>query len=172
MRTHADSSTVLPLVRQWSGSSIRRAVSSVATIDELVAQSLQTPRSLSLLVGGFAVVALALSVVGIYGVMAYYVQQHAKDIGIRLALGGSPAEVLRLVVGQGMTVVASGLVVGLLTALALTQLMSSLLFGIGAADAFTFASVSILLLAVALVACFVPARRAIGVQPAVVLRNE
>ncbi len=173
MRTHADPLTVLPLVRQV----VRELdpsvpFSSVATIDELVAQSLERPRSLSLLVGGFAAVALVLSVVGIYGVMVYYVQQHAKDIGIRLALGGSPADVLRLIVAQGMTVVASGLVVGLLTALALTRLMSSLLFGIGAADAFTFASVSILLLAVALVACFVPARRAIGVQPAVVLRNE
>ncbi|MGH9200752.1 MAG: FtsX-like permease family protein, partial [Vicinamibacterales bacterium] len=84
---------------------------------------------MSLLVGGFAIVALILSIVGIYGVMAYYVQQHSKDISIRLALGGSPGDVLRLIVGQGMKVVASGVVVGLLTALVLTRLMSSLLFG-------------------------------------------
>ena len=125
-----------------------------------------------LLVGGFALVALVLSIVGIYGVMAYYVQQHSKDISIRLALGGSSADVLRLIVGQGMTVVASGVAVGLLTALVLTRLMSSLLFGVGAADAFTFVAVSLFLLLVALAACLVPASRAIAVQPAAVLRNE
>lgn len=173
LRTETDPVSVL--------SAVRRVVrdldpslpfSSVATIEELVARSLQGPRSLSLLVGGFALVALLLSVVGIYGVMAHYVQQHAKDIGIRLVLGGSPDAVLRLIVGQGMKVVASGVVVGLLTALVLTRLMSSLLFGIRTGDAFTFVVVTMLLLALALVACSVPARRAIGVQPAVVLGDE
>jgi putative ABC transport system permease protein len=173
LRTGTDALTV--------GSAVRHVVreidpslpfSNVATIDELVARSLQRPRSLSLLVGGLAIVALLLSSVGIYGVMAYYVQQHTKDISIRLALGGSSADVLRLIVGQGMKVVSGGVVVGLLTALVLTRLMSGLLFGVGAADAFTFVAVSVLLLAVALVACFVPARRAVGVEPAVVLRNE
>jgi len=173
LRTAIDPLTVLPTVRQV----IRELdpslpFSSVATEEELVARSLQRPRSLSMLVGGFATVALLLSIVGVYGVMAHYVQQHSKDIGIRLALGGSPADVLQLVVGQGMKIVSSGVGVGLLTALILTRLMSSLLFGIGAADAFTFAAVTILLLAVALVACGVPARRAIAVQPAAVLRNE
>jgi putative ABC transport system permease protein len=173
LRTAVDPLTVLPTVRQV----IRELdpslpFSSVATEEELVARSLQRPRSLSMLVGGFATVALLLSIVGVYGVMAHYVQQHSKDIGIRLALGGSPADVLQLVVGQGMRIVSSGVGVGLLTALILTRLMSSLLFGIGAADAFTFVAVTILLLAVALVACSVPARRAIAVQPAAVLRNE
>ena len=173
LRTAIDPLTVLPSVRQV----VRELdpslpFSSVATEEELVARSLQRPRSLSMLVGGFATVALLLSIVGVYGVMAHYVQQHSKDIGIRLALGGSPADVLRLVVGQGMRIVSSGVGVGLLTALILTRLMSSLLFGIGAADAFTFVAVTILLLAVALVACSVPARRAIAVQPAAVLRNE
>ncbi len=173
LRTSTDPVTVLPAVRQV----VRELdpslpFSSVATIDDLVAQSLQRPRSLSLLVGGFAIVALILSIVGIYGVMAYYVQQHSKDISIRLALGGSPADVLRLIVGQGMKVVASGVVIGLLTALALTRLMSSLLFGVGATDGFTFVAASLFLLAVALVACLLPARRAIGLQPASVLRNE
>lgn len=173
LRTGSDPVTVLPAVRQV----VRELdpslpFSSVATIEELVARSLQGPRSLSTLVNGIAMVALLLSVVGIYGVMAHYVQQHSKDIGIRLVLGGSPGAVLRLIVGQGMKVVASGVVVGLLTALVLTRLTSSLLFGIGAADAFTFVVVTILLMAVALAACFVPARRAIGLPPAVVLRNE
>ncbi len=146
--------------------------SNVATMDDLVAQSLQAPRSLSLLVGGFAFVALLLSIVGIYGVMAYYVQQHAKDIGIRLALGGSPGGVLAMIVRDGMQVVAIGVGVGVLAALALGRLLSSLLYGVGAADAFTFAIVTSMLLMIALVACCVPARRAVAVEPAIVLRNE
>ena len=173
LRTDADPRTVIgalqQVIRQLDPS---LPFSNVATIDELVARSLQRPRSLSLLVGAFAIVALVLSIVGIYGVMAYYVQQHVKDIGIRVALGGTPGDVLRLVLGQGMKVVASGVVVGLLIAAAVTQLASSLLFGVGAADRFTFAAVGALMLMVALAACFVPARRAIGVEPAVVLRNE
>jgi putative ABC transport system permease protein len=173
LRTGTDAETVIPTVRQ-----IVRELdpslpfSNVATTDQLVARSLQRPRSLSMLVGAFALVALALSIIGIYGVMAYYVQQHTKDISIRLALGGSPRAVLRLVVGQGMKVVSAGVVVGLLAALLLTRLISSLLFGVGAADAFTFTAVTLLMLTVASLACFIPARRAVGMQPAVVLRNE
>ncbi len=144
--------------------------SSVATIDDLVAHSLQRPRSLSMLVGGLAMVALLLSFVGIYGVMA--VQQHAKDISIRMALGGRPSDVFALIVGQAMKVVSSGVVVGLGAALAMTRLMSGLLFGVGATDAFAFVAVGVLMLAAALLACSVPARRALGLQPAVLLRNE
>jgi putative ABC transport system permease protein len=114
---------------------------------------------------------MVLSVVGIYGVMTYYVQQHAKDISIRMALGGSSTDVTRLVVGQGMRVVVGGVVIGVLTALAVTRLMTSLLFGVGAADLSTFVAVCALLLTVALAACLVPARGAVRVQPAMVLRN-
>lgn len=173
LRTHIDPASVLPSVRQvlrQLDSSL--PLSNVATIDDLVARSLQRPRSLSALVGGFAGVALLLSIVGIYGVMAYYVQQHVKDIGIRLALGSSPGDVVRLVVGQGMAVVAAGVALGLFFALVLARMMSSLLFGVGAADPFTLAGVGIVLLSAALVACFVPARRASRLQPALVLRNE
>jgi predicted permease len=173
LRSSVNPTAVLPAVRQIVRDlDPSLPLTNVATMDDLVAESLQMPRSLSLLVASLAMVALVLSSVGIYGVMAYYVQQHSKEIGIRVALGGSPADVLRLIVGQGMKVVASGVVIGLLTALVLTRLMSSLLFGIGAADAFTFVAVTIVLLAVALVACGVPARRAIAVEPAAVLRNE
>jgi len=111
-------------------------------------------------------------VVGIYGVMIYYVQQHTKEINIRLALGGSPSHVLRLIVGQGMTIVSGGVAIGVVAAFGLTRLLSTLLFGVGAADGFTFAAVACLMLGAALVACFVPARRAIGVEPAEVLRAE
>lgn len=173
LRTGIDPLTMLPAVRQVVRDLDPSApLSDVATIDELVTRSLERPQSLSLLVAGFALVALVLSVVGIYGVMAYYVQQHSKDISIRVALGGRSSDVLRLIVGQGMQVVAAGVVVGLLTAFGLTRWMSSLLFGVGAADAFTFVGVSALLLTVALVACLVPAARAVGLQPAAVLRNE
>jgi putative ABC transport system permease protein len=173
VRTDADPGVVMPSLRQV----IRQLdpslpFSSVATIDELASQSLQRPRSLSLLVGAFATVALVLSVIGIYGVMAYYVQQHMKDIGIRMALGGTSGDVLRLIVGQGMMVVAGGLAVGLAIAAAMTRLTASLLFGVGAADSFTFAAVSVLMLTVALAACFVPALRASAIEPSVVLRND
>ena len=147
-------------------------VTDTATVDELIAQSMETPRTLSLLVGAFATIALLLSVVGVYGVMTYYVQQHVKDISIRLALGGSPEGILRLVIGQGMKVVMSGVVIGLLAAVLLTQWMAGLLFGVGTTDPFTYVATSMLLWIVALVACFLPARRAAYVQPAAVLRTD
>jgi ABC-type antimicrobial peptide transport system permease subunit len=103
--------------------------------------------------------------------MGYYVQQHLRDIGIRVALGGTVADVLRLVVGQGMRVVVAGVSIGVIVALGLSRLISSLLFGVGAADPFTFAGVGAALIAVALLACLVPALRAAGVQPAHVLRD-
>jgi predicted permease len=172
-RTAADPRAVFPAVRQV----IRDLdpslpFSDTATMEEMVARSVDRPRSLSLLVAGFAIVALVLSAVGIYGVMAYYVQQHTKDISIRLALGGSPRDVLRLVVGQGMQVVGAGVAAGLVLAFAATRLASTLLFGVGATDVGTFAAAGTFLLAVALLACFLPAKRATGLQPAAVLRNE
>jgi putative ABC transport system permease protein len=172
-RTTADPHTVLPAVRQVVRDlDPTLPFSDTATMEEMVARSLERPRSLSMLVGGFAVVALLLSAIGIYGVMAYYVQQHTKDISIRLALGGSPRDVLRLVVAQGMQVVATGVVVGVIVASMGTRLISTVLFGVGATDAVTFAAAATFLLAVALLACFVPANRATKLQPATVLRNE
>jgi putative ABC transport system permease protein len=173
VRTHADPSTLSPtlqrVVRELDPSA---PLSNVATVDDLVAQSLHGPQSLSILVGAFAFAALLLSVVGIYGVMGYYVQQHFKEIGIRMALGGSSADVLRLVIGHGMRVVIIGMIFGVLAALGLAQLMSSLLFGVSAADALTVVTVSGALVLVAFVACFVPARRAVAIQPAAILRND
>jgi putative ABC transport system permease protein len=144
----------------------------VATVDQLVDRSLERPQALSLLVATFAGVALLLSVIGIYGVMAYFVQQHLKDISIRIALGGNRSDVARLVIGQAMVLVIGGVVVGAVAAFAATRLMSSLLFGVSAADPLTFSAVSALMVLVALVACAMPAWRAMRVQPAVVLRNE
>ncbi len=172
-RTAADPQMVLPAVRQVVRDlDPTLPFSETATMEEMVARSLERPRSLSMLVGGFAIVALVLSAIGIYGVMAYYVQQHTKDISIRLALGGSPRDVLRLVVAQGMQVVATGVVVGVVVAFVGTRLISTMLFGVGATDAVTFAAAGAFLVAVALLACFVPANRATKLQPAAVLRNE
>ena len=172
VRTSVDPSSVVTAVRQ----AVRAIdpdlpLSSVATIDDLVARALEKPRSLSLLIGGLAIVALALSMIGIYGVMAYYVQQHTKEIGIRLALGGSRVRVLRLIVVQGMTVVASGVGIGLVSALVLTRLTSSLLFGVGSNDPVALAGVCAVMLTVALLACLAPAARATGLQPGIVLRD-
>ena len=173
VRTAGEPSALLPAlqraVRELDPSA---PLSSVATMDQRVATSLDRPRSLSLLVTAFAIVAVLLSVVGIYGVMGYYVQQHRREIGIRMALGGSSADVLRFVLGYGMRVVIAGVAIGVLAALGVTRWMSSLLFGVNAADAVTFVTVAGALVGVALVSCFVPARRAVGIQPAAVLRNE
>jgi hypothetical protein len=173
VRTKADPSGVLPSIRQ----SLRELepgapLTSVATIDELVEQSLDQPRSLAVLVGAFALTALALSVFGIYGVMAYFVQQQSKDISIRMALGGTILGVLRLLVGNGMKLVALGVAAGLLVSVGLTRLISNLLFGVRPADPAVLSGVSALLLAVAVCACLVPAVRGTRVQPASLLRNE
>ena len=147
-------------------------ISNVATQEELVASSVQATRSLSLLVGGLAIAALLLSVIGIYGVMAYFVEQHAREVGIRLALGGSRRSVLGLIVAQGMRVAAGGVAVGLGAAFLATRLITSLLFGIGAADAPTFLAVGAVLSLAALLACLIPAARAAAVAPAAVLRGD
>ncbi|MBY0497316.1 MAG: ABC transporter permease [Cyanobacteria bacterium] len=147
-------------------------LSELATVDQLIDQSLVRPQSLSVLVASFAGVALLLSVIGIYGVMGYYVQQQLKEISIRMALGGSRGDVGKLVVGHGMGVVVAGVIAGIVIALMATRLMATLLFGVGAADPLTFAGVTTLMIVVALMACALPAWRAMRLQPAAVLRNE
>jgi len=147
-------------------------LSELATVDQLIDQSLVRPQSLSVLVASFAGVALLLSIIGIYGVMGYYVQQQMREISIRMALGGSRGDVAKLVVGHGMTVVLIGVILGVAIAVSGTRLMASLLFGVGAVDPVTFTGVVLLLVATALLACVVPAWRAMRVEPAAVLRNE
>ncbi|HEY8256642.1 MAG TPA: ABC transporter permease [Gemmatimonadales bacterium] len=173
LRTSGDPNATIP--------SIRRVVRDldpglplfqVATVDELMDNSLEMPRYLSLLVGAFAVVALLLSTIGIYGVMAYFVEQHVKEIGIRIAIGGAPGMVSRMVVGQGMRVVGAGVAIGVAGALVLTRFLSSLLYEIGPTDARVFLTVSLLMVVVALAGCAVPALRAAGVDPSVALREE
>jgi putative ABC transport system permease protein len=125
-----------------------------------------------LLLGIFAALALVLSAVGIYGVMAYVVAQRNREMGIRLAMGAQTVDVLRLVLQQGGKLAAGGVAAGLVAALGMMRLLSSLLYGVSAADPLTFVGVAILLMLVALAACYVPARRATRVDPMIALRHE
>jgi putative ABC transport system permease protein len=117
-------------------------------------------------------IALLLGAVGLYGVIAYSVSQRTREIGIRIALGAQQNNVMRLILGEGMLVILIGLTIGLASSLALTRFLSSLLFGVTATDPITFAAVAVLLAVVALAACYVPARRAMRVDPIVALRYE
>jgi ABC-type antimicrobial peptide transport system permease subunit len=147
-------------------------ISGVQTMDDVVAESLAARRFSMALFGSFALVALALASIGIYGVTSYLVGQKTHEIGLRIALGARRADVLRLVLGQGARTALAGAAAGLVAALGLTRLMGHLLFGVSAADPLTFAAVAAVLIVVSLAACYVPASRAMGIDPTLALRRE
>ncbi len=173
IRTSGDAANLVGSVRQV----IREVdpdqpISNVATMAEVLGTEAAQRRLGMIMLVGFAALALLLAALGIYGVLAYFVTQHTNEIGVRQALGATPRNILALVLKKGITLTLIGVGIGLAGAFALTRLMSSLLFGVKAADPLTFISVPLLLVGVAFVACYLPARRATKVDPLVALRYE
>jgi len=147
-------------------------ITDIKTMDELVAESVSSRKSIAVLLSIFAGLALVLATVGVYGVITYSVSQRVQEIGIRMALGAQPSNVVRLMLGQGMVLVLIGIGLGLGASLALTRVITSLLFGVSASDPGTFIVVSLLLIFISVWASYIPARRAAKVDPMVALRSE
>lgn len=144
----------------------------VLTMDQRIAGSLARRRFSTILLGVFAGLALALATIGIYGVMAYLVNQGTRELGIRIALGATQRTILSLIVAQGMKLALFGVAVGIVAAFALSRLVSGLLFGVAATDPLTFAAIAVLLVLVSLLASYIPARRAARIDPMISLRSE
>jgi len=173
VRTPGDPMSIAGGIRNEVATLDKQAsIGKVRTMDTITAESVAQPRFRTLLLGLFGISALLLAAIGIYGVMSYAVTQRTQEIGIRMALGAQVGDVRKLVIGNGMTLALIGVAIGLAGAYGLTRLMASLLFGISATDVTTFAAISAVLVAVALIACYIPARRATKVDPLVALRCE
>jgi putative ABC transport system permease protein len=173
VRAKTDAAALIPSIKQSIWQSVPgQPFYSVTTMDRLVSDSLKARRFNLALLGAFAGLALILALTGVYGVMSFVTRQRTHEIGVRVALGAKTFDIAKLVVGQGFRLALIGTVIGVFAAFALTRLMTSLLFGITASDPATFAIVIVLLPAVALLACYLPARRAMKIDPLVALRYE
>jgi putative ABC transport system permease protein len=173
VRTKNDPMSLVPLIRgEVAGLDSQQPIARIATLDQLMESSTAQPRFRAALLGGFAGVALLLAAIGVYGMMAYAVSRRTREIGIRIALGARRGNMLKLICGQSMTLTLLGVVLGLVGAFAVTRLMNSLLFGVTSTDPFIFTAVTVLLCGVALLASYIPARRAARVDPIVALRCE
>jgi len=173
VRSSVESESIAGAIRQAVAEVDRTVpVSNVQTMEHIVSTSVTQPRFNLFLVGLFSVVALLLSAAGIYGVTSYTVTQRTHELGIRLALGAQMSDVLRMILGQGMAVIMIGVGLGLVAAFGLLRLMRSLLFEVTETDPLTYAGITLMLIVVALVACYVPARRATKVDPLEALRYE
>ena len=173
LRTEDDPTAVMgPVRRAVEEIDPREVIYSVRTMDEVVSSSFAARRLSMLLLSVFAALALALACVGIYGVISYLVGQRTHEIGVRMALGAERSDVLRLVIGHGARMALVGVAIGVGAALGLTRLMASQLFGVSPYDPLTFAAVAMLLIVVAVAACYIPARRAMRVDPMIALRHE
>ena len=173
LRTDVAASTVTQSLREQVRALDRDLpVFGERTMTQVAAESMSRRRFAMQVVGLFGILALLLAAVGIYGVIAYSVTQRTREIGIRVALGASRSAILRWVLKQGLVLTVAGVVVGLIGALALTRLLRSLLFGVGPTDVVTYGVLAAVLTIVALIACYVPARRATKVDPLVALRYE
>ena len=172
-RTDVEPISLTSAVRgQISALNKDQPVFNVRTMEQIVDQSIAPRRFSMMLLAIFAVVALILASIGIYGMMSYSVAQRTREIGLRMTLGAQRSNVLRLVIGHGMKLALAGVVLGLIASFALTRTMTNLLFGVSATDPLTFVAIALLLALVALIACWVPARRATKVDPIVALRYE
>lgn len=173
VRTSSDPMSMIPAIRgQVFNLDKDQPAFDIMTMDQRLAKSVATSRFVMLLLGAFSVLALGLAALGLYGAMAYLVSQRTQEIGLRMALGARRIDVFKLVVGKGMRLAIIGTAIGLVASLALTRVMGTLLFEVTPTDALTFVIVSVVLLIVALLACYIPARRATNVDPLTSLRYE
>ncbi|HXN98504.1 MAG TPA: ABC transporter permease [Candidatus Acidoferrales bacterium] len=173
IRTNESAATLAGPLREILQSLDRSVdIASIKTLREQVDESLHPDRLIAALCGTFSILALVLTCVGLYGTLAFHVAQRTSEIGVRMALGAHPRDIFRLVVGQGMRLTVSGLVLGVIVAVSATSPLASLLFGVKRTDPLAFLGVSVLLLFAASLACYIPARRAIRVDPMTALRDE
>src|SRR5262245_15416809 len=172
VRTNGNPAQWAAAVREAVKSLDNRTAIGMRTLEQMVSRSTWSRGALALMMGVLGAVALLLAAMGIYGVISYLVAQRTREMGIRLALGAQKRDLLKLILWQGLTLTMIGVAAGLALSLALTRFLSSLLFGVSAADPITFASIALMLAVVALMAGFLPARRATKVDPIIALRSE